>query len=61
MISIIEENTRKIWDERRWMLAQKADNPVEAYNSMVEQDRILNNSTPIDELPQEQQDWLRRS
>lgn len=54
---ILKEIDDSLWDQRQWELAQKATNPVEAYQEFVK--AKADPPTKIDELPKEQQDWLR--
>lgn len=61
VISILEEDIRQLWDDRNWVLAQKTDNPVKTYNDIIDSVKTQENADKIEELPPEQQEWLRKT
>jgi hypothetical protein len=55
----IEEDKQ---DARNWLLALKFDKPVEAYEEMTTAIEIaLDPEYDIENLPQDVQDWLRKT
>lgn len=56
---MMEQYIDDFWDERNWQLALKMDNPVEAYQKSVAERRSIAQAAQVDELPPEQQSWLR--
>jgi len=59
MIIILEQYIEDKWDERSWQLALSSEKPVEAYLKSVEERRLAKSAVSIDDMPKEQQDWLR--
>ena len=56
---MLKEIDGSLWDRRSWELSLKSDNPVKTYEEARNRQKDLESSVDIDELPQEQRDWLR--
>jgi len=55
----MEQYIEDKWDQRHWELALITPKPVENYLKSVEDRKLAKDSVSIDDLPQDQQDWLR--
>lgn len=49
----------RTWDDRYWLLALKSDKPAEVYSEIVSQMKTDKDAPKLEELPAEQQAWLR--
>lgn len=58
-MGILTEKQEQETDHRRWELALKAQNPVEAYEKMVRDDDLRQDDIDIETLPDAQKEWLR--
>lgn len=56
---MMEQYIEDKWDDRHWELALTTEKPVENYLKSVEERRLAKSSVSIDDMPKEQQDWLR--
>jgi hypothetical protein len=57
---VLEQIEEDKQDDRNFLLAQKYEKPMEAYEEMsAAVDLVLDPSADISNLPQETQDWLR--
>ena len=61
MLNILDVWIETKWDARRWELALLSDKPVEVYQQMLADHRAEETSVKIDDLSQQEQDWLRNS
>lgn len=59
LLATLEQYSEDFWDQRNWELSLLADKPVEAYNAGLQERKSLANATPVDELPEHEQNWLR--
>jgi hypothetical protein len=57
----MEEWLDQLWDERYWSIALKSDKAMETYHEMKESIQQATDSVKIDELPQADREWLRRT
>lgn len=61
MLAILDKWIEMKWDARRWELALKADKPVEVYQAMVAEAKSAEETPKVDDLSQQEQDWLRNT
>lgn len=61
MLAILDIWIEKKWDQRRWDIALRTDKPVETYQEMVRQAREDKDSVAIDDLSEQERNWLRNS
>lgn len=61
MLEILDVWIENKWDNRRWELALKSDKPIENYQEMVRTARDEKNSVSIDDLSEEEKNWLRNT
>jgi len=60
MVGILEQYVEDLWDQRYWELALTAKEPMESYKEMKDTAKSLRESPALEELPSEQQAWLRK-
>jgi hypothetical protein len=60
MLNILDTWIEAKWDVRRWDIALRTEKPVETYQQMIEASRSADDHS-IDDLSQEERDWLRNS
>lgn len=59
VVNLLDEVQDSLWDDRRWILAMQAKNPVDAYNKMIAEKLMQQDSVNIDDLTPQERAWLR--
>jgi hypothetical protein len=55
----MDEWLDQLWDTRYWEIALKSDHSIDAYRELKSSIVEATESARIDELPQQEQDWMR--